>query len=63
MENDRLAGPPKRLDRKFISAMIGVIAGLVLILIVFVFFSDFPGRPHWDGPDAAPPEHVNRAGP
>ena len=57
-------GPPKRLDRKVISAMIGAITGLVLLLIAFVFLSDFPGGSHGGMQNAeAPPEDVSRARP
>jgi hypothetical protein len=35
-------GPPKREDRKFITAMIGAVTVAVIALIIFVLFSDFP---------------------
>jgi hypothetical protein len=35
-------GPPKRKDRKFITAMIGAVTVAVIVLIMFALFSDFP---------------------
>jgi hypothetical protein len=37
--------PPKRKDRTFLTALIGGVTLVVLVLIAFVFFSDFPGEP------------------
>lgn len=59
----RTEGPPKRIDRKVISAMIGAITGLVLLLIAFVFFSDFPSGSHSTQNAEAPPEDVSHARP
>ena len=60
----RTEGPPKRKDRKVIGAMIGAATGLVLLLIAFVFFTDFPGGSHQGTPNPAPPsEDVGRASP
>ena len=58
-------GPPKHKDRRFISALIGAAAGLVLVLIVFVFFSEFPGGSHEGTQNPAPPPEdvVERARP
>ena len=46
----------ERIDRKVFSAMIGAITGLVLLLIAFVFFSDFLSKSHSTQNAEAPPE-------
>ena len=53
----------ERIDRKVFSAMIGAITGLVLLLIAFVFFSDFPSESHSTQNAEAPPEDVSHARP
>jgi hypothetical protein len=61
---EQTKGPPKRKDRKFIGAMIGAVSALVLLLIAFVFFSDFPGSSHVEMQNPVPPpEDVGRARP
>ena len=55
------AGPPKRKDRKILTAMIGTAAIVVLALIAFVALSDFPGAPEGsEDKSLAPPEDVRR---
>jgi hypothetical protein len=64
MQHKKIEGPPKRADRKVITAMIGGLTGLVLLLIGFVFFSDFPDGSHKATQNPAPPpEDVSRARP
>jgi hypothetical protein len=54
-------GPPKSADRRVLAAMIGVAAVIVLALITFVAFSDFPGPPEGSlDKTTAPPEDVRR---
>jgi hypothetical protein len=58
------SGPPKRTDRKLITAMISVATGIVLVLIAFTLLSDFPGPSHdRDANPTPPPEVVSRARP
>jgi hypothetical protein len=58
------SGPPKRTDRKLVTAMVSIATGIVLALIAFAFFSDFPGpsQDKTNNPNP-PPEDVSRAGP
>jgi hypothetical protein len=64
MEHEWIEGAPKRKDRKFVSVMIVAAAGMALLLIAFVFFSDFPGGSHEGTQNPAPPpEDVGRARP
>jgi len=54
-------GPPKSADRKVLAAMIAVATIIVLALITFVAFSDFPGPTEGSvDKTTAPPEDVRR---
>jgi hypothetical protein len=55
------SGPPKRSDRKVIATMIVIATGVVLILILFALFTDFPGQPQGNADKTqAPPEDVRK---
>lgn len=57
----KLVGPPKTKDRRILTAMIGIMAVVVLVLIAFVALSDFPGAPEGsEDKSLAPPEDVRR---
>ena len=54
-------GAPKAEDRRVLGAMIEIVAAIVLALIVFVAFSQFPGTPEGSADKTtAPPEDVRR---
>lgn len=60
-QDTEVSGPPKRTDRKVIATMIGMATGIVLVLILFVLFTDFPGQPQGDTDKTeAPPEDVRK---
>jgi hypothetical protein len=57
----KLVGPPKTKDRRILTAIIGMMAVAVLVLIAFVALSDFPGAPEGsEDKSLAPPEDVRR---
>ena len=59
--SDAVSGPPKRRDRKVIATMIGVATTIVLILILFAVFTNFPGPPQGDTNEMeAPPADVKK---
>ena len=52
---------PKRKNRTFLTALIGGVTLVVLVLIAFVFLSDFPGETEGSADKiTAPPEDVRR---